>query len=90
MNTKPNNPLPFSFDLLFTNDPLLGPSAHVIVCCCSKGEDGTTYLTPDCKTPEEWHYQMDRLQAELEIIRNRGTRAFIDNINGPERKRKKK
>ena len=65
-------------------------SAHVVLRFCSKDDDGTTYLTPDCKTPEEFNYQIDRLQSELEIIRNRGIRAFIESINADKRKRKKK
>ena len=89
MKINPDNPFPFSFDLAFTNDPLLGPSAHIIVRCCSKDEDGTTYLTPECKTPEELHYQVDRAQAELEILRNRGIRNFIEAMNGSKRKRRK-
>jgi hypothetical protein len=87
MKTK-HNSSPFSFDLVFVNDPLLGPSAHIVLRCCSKDDKGTTYLTPDCKIPEEYNYQIDRLQAELEILRNRGIRAFIANINGGKRKRK--
>ena len=89
MKTSQDNPSPFSFDLVFVNDPLLGPSAHIIVRCCSKDADGTTYLTPECKTPNEWHYQMDRFQAELEILRNRGIRNFIEAMNGSKRKRRK-
>jgi hypothetical protein len=82
---------PFSFELLFEDNPLTGPSAHVILRSCSKDEDGTTtYLTPDCKTPEEFNYQIDRLQSELETSRNRGIRAFIESINADKRKRKKK
>jgi hypothetical protein len=81
----------FSFELLFEDNPLTGPSAHVILRSCSKDEDGTTtYLTPDCVTPEELHHQVDRLQSELESIRNRGIRAFIESINADKRKRKKK
>jgi hypothetical protein len=82
--------VPFSFELLFEDDPLTGASAHVVLRSCSKDEDGTTYLTPDCKTPEEFNYQIDRLQSELEISRNRGTRAFIEAINAYKRKAKKK
>jgi hypothetical protein len=90
MKTYQDCPFRFSFDLAFVNDPLLGPSAHIVVRCCSKDEDGTTYVTPECKTPEELHYQVDRAQAELEIIRNRGMRHFVDSINGNRRKRRKK
>lgn len=90
MKTKHDSPFPFSFDLVFVNDPLLGPSAHIIVRCCSKDADGTTYLTPDCQTPEEVHYQINRLQSELEIIRNQAMREFVDAINGSKRKQRKK
>lgn len=90
MQPYQNNPFPFSFDLVFVNDPLLGPSANIIVRCCSKDADGTTYLTPECKTPEELHHQVDRAQAELEIIRNRGMRHFVHAINGNRRKRRRK
>ena len=84
-----NNPSsPFSFELLFEDDPLTGPSAHIVLRSCSKDDDGTTHLTPDCATSEEFHYQIDRLQSELEICRNRGIRAFIESTNGCKRKRK--
>jgi hypothetical protein len=81
---------PYSFELLFEDDPLTGASAHVVLRSCSKDDDGTTYLTPDCVTPEELHHQIDRLRSELEICRNRGIRAFIESINADKRKRKKK
>jgi hypothetical protein len=90
METNQHAPFPFSFDHVFTNDPLLGPSAHIIVRFCSKDEDGTTYLIPECKTPEELHHQINRLQSELEIIRNRAMREFVDAINGYKRKPRKK
>jgi hypothetical protein len=81
--------IPFSFDLTFANDSLLGPSAHIIVGSCSKDEIGTTYLTPDCITPEEFHYHIDRLQAELERLRYRGIRKFIGAMNGVSRKKRR-
>jgi hypothetical protein len=88
--TKPHQKLstPFSFALLFENDGLIGASAHIVLCTCSKDDAGTTYITPDCKTPEEFHHQIDRLQAELERVRYQGIRAFIDNINGKKSKKK--
>jgi hypothetical protein len=79
----------FTFDLLFEDDALTGSSAHVVLRTCSKDEDGATYVTPDCATPEELRYQIDRLQCELEIIRNRGVRAFIENINGSAKRNRK-
>ena len=79
---------PFSLELLFENDPLTGVSAHIVLRKYSKDENGTTYLTPECKTPEEFHFQIDRLKAELDNLRNRGIRKFIENINGPKRKKK--
>lgn len=87
---KPDNPTPFSFDLLFEEDSLTGASAHIVLYTYSKDEAGTTFLTPDCKTPEELHHQIDRLQGELEILRNHGIRKFIENINGSKRKRKER
>ena len=90
MKPKLLNASPFSFDLVFTNDPLLGPSAHIVLRCCSRDEDGTTYLTPECKTPEEWNYEKTRLQSELDILHNEGTRRFIESINGRKSKRRKK
>jgi hypothetical protein len=79
----------FSFDLL-SEDTLTGTSAHVVVRFCSKDDSGTTYLTPDCATPEELHYQIDRMIAELEILRIQGMRGFVQAINGLNRKAKKK
>lgn len=90
MKSESDHPTPFSFDVIFENDPVLGPSAHVVVRFCSKGEDGTTYLTPDCKTAQEWNHQIDRLQSELERLRSAGLWGFIESINGYKRKRKKK
>ena len=88
--SRNNATSPFSFELLFEDDTLTGASAHVVLRFCSKDDDGTTYLTPDCKTPEEFNYQIDRLQSELEISRKRGIRAFIEAKNGYKPKRKKK
>ena len=84
--SSPNLTSSFSLALMFENDPLTGASAHIVLSFCSKAEDGTTYLTPECKTPEEFSHQIDRLQAELEILRNRGVRRFIEGINGSKRK----
>jgi hypothetical protein len=80
----------FSFDLLFEHDPLSGSSAHIVLHSCSKGEDGTTYLTPECVTPAEFAHQIDRLIAELENLRNRGLRNFIKAVNGGSRHQKQK
>lgn len=87
---KPYNhefPSCFSFELLFENNHLTGISAHIILRCSSKDEAGTTYLTPDCATPEELHYQINRLTAELERLRTRGMKHFIEAINGSKRKK---
>jgi hypothetical protein len=80
----------FSFELLFENDPLTGISAHIVIRCASKDENGTTYVTPECATSEEVHYQFDRLKAELEILRVQAMREFVKAINGQKRKRTKK
>lgn len=88
---KPSNPeflSCFTFELLFENNPLTGISAHVILRCSSQDEVGTTYLTPDCATPEELHHQIDRLISELERLRTRGMKRFIETINGSKRKKK--
>ena len=87
---KHDQPYPFSFDLHFTDDPLLGSSAHIVLRCYSKDEAGTTFITPDCATPEELSYQISRLQSELEVNRDRGLRQFVKSINRNERKRSKK
>lgn len=81
---------PFSFDLLFEEDSLTGASAHIVLHTCSKDEAGTTFLTPDCKSAEELHGQINRLQSELEILRNCGIRRFIESINRSKRKRRKR
>jgi hypothetical protein len=91
MKSSPHN-LSFcsTFNLLFEDDFLTGSSAQVIVRLCSKGEDGTTHLIPDCVTPDEFNFHISRLQSELEIIRNRGLRRFEQSINAHKRKRNRK
>ena len=86
MKTKHDQPSPFSVDLLFEENPLSGASAHVIVLSSSKDEDGTTYLTPDCKTQEELRQHIDRLHSELEIAYCRGLKSFIKSRNRSKQK----
>jgi hypothetical protein len=90
MKHNPDQPYPFSFDLHFTDDRLLGPSAHIVLHCYSKDEAGTTFLTPDCVTPEEFSYRVTRLHSELDAILNRCRWRFVESINAYKRKRRSK
>jgi len=63
-----------SFDLFVTGTELTGARAHVVIQYCSKDDRGTTCITGDCATQEEWDWQIDRLQQELELVRQKGRR----------------
>lgn len=54
----------------------MGPAAHVVIQYCCKDDRGTTFITADCVSQEEWDRQVDRLQQELEVIREEGHRRF--------------
>jgi hypothetical protein len=90
MKNHPDEPFTFSFDLHFTDGPILGPSAHIVLGSYSKDEAGTTYVTADCATPGELSYQVTRLKSELDSLLNRGRWRFVESINGHKEKRKRR
>jgi len=58
-----------------------GPQiARIYVKTHTEDQRGTIFITPDCVTLAELHYQIERLHKELEHIRKEAKRKFSSGL----------
>lgn len=70
----------YSLDLNFIDDRKSKlphpPIAEIFVKTHTAREDGLPIITPECVTIEEFEYQIERLQKELEALRTKARKKF--------------